>query len=84
MAESANLYEAAESLFGLPTVMTNNDPCGLRDFVQNESGWCELRRIEGRNGPLARIAPPFGPKHTVSLLGCRVNEYPSGVCAEVG
>jgi hypothetical protein len=52
MAESANLYEAAESLFGLPTVMTNNDPCGLRDFVQNESGWCELRRIEGKVTPV--------------------------------
>jgi hypothetical protein len=48
MAENTNFYTAEESLLGLPTIITNNSPCGLRDFVQNESGWCELRRIEGK------------------------------------
>src|ERR1035438_5071324 len=52
MAENTNFYTAEESLFGLPTIMTNNSPCGLRDFVQNESGWCELRRIEGKVTPV--------------------------------
>ena len=51
MAEN-NFYTAEESIFGLPTIMTNNTPFGLRDFVQNESGWCELRRIEGKVTPV--------------------------------
>ena len=51
MAES-NFYTAEESIFGLPTIMTDNTPCGLRDFVQNKSGWCELRRIEGKVTPV--------------------------------
>jgi hypothetical protein len=51
MAEN-NFYTAEESIFGLPTIMTNNTPCGLRDFVQNESGWCELRQIEGKVTPV--------------------------------
>jgi hypothetical protein len=52
MAENTNFYTADESIFGLPTIMTNNSPCGLRDFVQNESGWCEIRRIEGKVTPV--------------------------------
>ena len=52
MAENNNFYTSEESLFGLPTMMTNNSPCGMRDFVQNESGWCELRRIEGKVTPV--------------------------------
>jgi hypothetical protein len=52
MAENTNFYTAEESIFGLPTIMTNNSPCGLRDFVQNEFGWCELRRIEGKVTPV--------------------------------
>ncbi len=50
--ENTNFYTPEESLFGLPTIMTNNSFCGLRDFVQNESGWCELRRKEGRVTPV--------------------------------
>ena len=52
MAENTNFYTADESIFGLPTIMTNNSPCGLRDFVQNESCWCELRQIEGKVMPV--------------------------------
>jgi hypothetical protein len=52
MAEYTNFYTAEESLFGLPTIMTSNNPCGLRDFVQNQSGWCELRRINGKVIPV--------------------------------
>jgi len=42
MEFDTNFYEADQSFFKLPTV-TNNGPCGLRAWVQNESGWCELR-----------------------------------------
>ena len=52
MAENTNFYTAEESLFGLPTIMTNTRPCGVRDFVQNESGWCELRRIDHKVTPV--------------------------------
>jgi hypothetical protein len=52
MPEHTNFYNAEESIFKLPTIMTNNNPCGLRDFVQNESGWCEFRRIGGKVTPV--------------------------------
>ena len=52
MAENTNFYTAEESLFGLPTIMTNTRSCGVRDFVQNESGWCELRRIDRKVTPV--------------------------------
>lgn len=63
MAENANFYMAEESLFGLPTIMTNNTPCGLRDFVQTESGWCELRRIEGKVTPIPLTDPEWEMFH---------------------
>jgi hypothetical protein len=63
MAENANFYKAEESLFGLPTIMTNNSPCGRRDFVQNASGWCELRRIEGKVTPIPLTDPEWEMFH---------------------
>ncbi len=63
MAENANFYMAEESLFGLPTIMTNNTPCGLRDFVQTESGWCEVRRIEGKVTPIPLTDPEWEMFH---------------------